>query len=142
MRFVIGDRLPILMASQVWRSPLLGYLLAVFGEIMVVSGTLLLAHSFSTAAMQGALVLLVTLMVALKWGEGPGLLATIVGMAQLDIFVLFPQLPMSWRTMATGLCLALFWLISISLIADQSRRARHRAEELARAKQKGKRSRP
>lgn len=111
----------------------MGYLVAVLIEIGAVSGSLLLVHSFSPFALPGALVLLGIIVVALNWGEGPGLLATFVGIVQLDVFVLFPYLPMSLRTMADSLSLLLFWLIglSISLIAGRSGRVRRQAEELA-----------
>ena len=115
-----------------WSRPLTGYLIAVLFEALAVGMTLLLFHAMPIFAIQGSLVILVIVLVALTWGAGPGLLATVVGTVLLNELMLFPHLPVSLKAIE-GICALFFSLIgfSISLLASQSRRARQRAEEMA-----------
>ncbi len=117
-----------------WHRPLMGYLVAVFLQLLAISVTLLIFHALPIFALQGSLVILVIVLVALNWGAGPGMLATLVGTALLEGFVLFPNLPSPLKEIE-GFCALLFSLIglSISLIASQSGRARRQAEEMARS---------
>jgi PAS domain S-box-containing protein len=117
-----------------WQRPLLGYLAAVLIEVLAIGITLLLFPALPIFALQGSLVILGIVLVALNCGAGPGLLATLVGAALLDAFLRFPQLPEPLREVE-GYCVLLFSLIgfSIGLIASQSARARRQAEEMARS---------
>src|SRR5260370_19082848 len=71
------------------RHPALGYVAAVILEVIAVVLTLLLTD-LPTFNVPGLLVVLVVVLVALNWGGGPSLLATLVGGALLD-FVIFPS---------------------------------------------------
>jgi len=71
------------------RHPALGYVAAVILEVIAVALTLLLIAVLPAFSLPGLLVVLVVVLVALNWGGGPSLLATLVGGALLD-FVVFP----------------------------------------------------
>ena len=116
-----------------WRRPLVGYLMAVLLEVLAVSITLLLSDKLPIFALQGSLVILGIILVALNWGAGPGVLASVVGIALLDWLVLPQAYDMPMDQFSTIMCRVMFGLIglSISLIASQSGRARQRAEKMA-----------
>ncbi len=115
------------------RRPLVGYLAAVFFELGAVSGVHLEVHALSIFALQEALVILGIIVVALTWGAGPGLLAVLVGMTQLDVYALFSGRLMSQRELTDGLSLLICWLIGVSICVMVSRScsARRQAEALA-----------
>jgi hypothetical protein len=72
-----------------WSHPAVGYLLAVVLQVVTVTGLVELIRLFPSFQFQEALLILVVLVVALTWGAGPGLLATLVG-AVLLTFLLLP----------------------------------------------------
>src|ERR1051326_501712 len=61
------------------RHPAAGYLAATFLVLLVVSLLSLLTPIIVPFVSQGAVLLLTIVLVALLWGEGPGLLATFLG---------------------------------------------------------------
>ena len=95
---------------------------------------LAIVHLFPDFAFVGALAFLGVVGMALSWGAGPSLCATVVGAFLLDYVVLPPQFSFWPSEPADTLGLALFLVIglSISLLASRSERARQRAEEMNR----------
>jgi PAS domain S-box-containing protein len=118
-----------------WCHPLLGYLVAVLLELIAVSLTLLTGHLLPVFAVQGTLVILGIVLVALTWGAGPSLLAVLVGTALLKFLVIPLYLPGLANGSVDGLCVTVSLLTggSIALIASQSAWARRQAQELARS---------
>ncbi|HEY7124506.1 MAG TPA: PAS domain S-box protein [Ktedonobacterales bacterium] len=115
-----------------WRHPLLGYLLALLLEVLVAGLTLVTVHHLPVFALQGTLITLGVVVVALAWGSGPGFFAALAGTALLEFLVLPAYVPGFLTTASAGFCIAMFLLVSlcISLIAGQSRLARSQAEEM------------
>jgi signal transduction histidine kinase/PAS domain-containing protein len=116
------------------RHPLIGYLAALLIEASAMS-LILVLHSLSPSfSFQWILVVLGVVVVALNWGEGPGLFATLAG-ALLFYLVVLP-LNYSWAVDdlpdAIGLILYLVVGISVSLLAGGSERARQKAEATTR----------
>ncbi len=118
-----------------WRHPLVGYLVAVLLEIGVVSLAFLTGHLLPVFAVQGSLIILGIVLVALTWGAGPSLLAVLVGTGLLKLVVVPFYLPLLVNGAVGALCFAVSLLTggSISLLASQSAWARRRAQELARS---------
>ena len=118
-----------------WHHPLVGYLVAPLLEVGAVSLTLLTGHVLPVFAVQGALVILGIVLVALTWGAGPSLLAVLVGTGLLKLVVVPLYLPWLVNGAIDGVCFAVSFLTgaSISLLASQSAWARRRAQELARS---------
>ena len=117
------------------RHPALGYVAAVILVVIAVALTLLLIAVLPTFSLPGLLVVLVVVLVALNWGGGPSLLATLVGGALLD-FVVFPS-RFGWSVASVadvvrvGLVLVVGLLIS--LVAGHVARAAIQARQEAEA---------
>src|SRR5947209_13109486 len=60
-----------------WAHPAVGYLAAVLLQVITVTGLTELVRLFPSFQFQEAVVILVILVVALNWGTGPSLLATL-----------------------------------------------------------------
>lgn len=116
------------------RHPLIGYLVAGIIEGLAASLLLLLLFLFPTFDFQGILTLVGVALVALGWGAGPSLFASLVGTFLLCYLVLPPNF--SWMLAdpadAIGLVLFLALGVGISLLAGQNERRRRQAEEMAR----------
>ncbi len=118
------------------RHPALGYLAAVVLEVIAVALTLLLTMGMPAFSLLGLLVILGVTLVALNWGGGPSLLATLVGVALLD-YVVFP-LQFAWsitrvdEAVSVGLVLVVGTLIS--LVAGHVARAASQARQEAEAR--------
>ncbi len=74
-----------------WRDPITGYIAAVLLQVFTVILTIVLFKLFSTFEFAGLLGILAIVLVALNWGAGPGLLATLLGTVLLDFFILSPH---------------------------------------------------
>ncbi len=115
------------------RHPLVGYLAAALVELAAVSVILLLITPFPSFDFYVIFTLVGAVIMALGWGAGPSLFATLVSTLLLDFFVVLPQF--SWKIAdpadALGLVLYLAVGSSIGLLAGQSERARRRAEKTA-----------
>lgn len=77
-----------------WHHPVVGYLAALLLVLLASGLTLLLEVLFPPLVLQGSLLGLVTVVVALNWGKGPSLLATLAGGILLAEVVL--PLHFSW----------------------------------------------
>ncbi|HEU5369854.1 MAG TPA: PAS domain S-box protein, partial [Ktedonobacterales bacterium] len=110
----------------------MGYLAAVLIELAAVGLTLLAGRLLPLFAVQGALIILGIVLVALTWGAGPSLLAVLVGTMLLRLVVMPLYLPWLVDAAVDGICLAVALLAgsSISLLASQSAWARRQAQEL------------
>ncbi len=117
-----------------WHHPAISYFTAVALVLLASGLTSLLEAAFPPLVLQGSLLELVTVLVALVWGLGPSLLATFVGTLLLALVILPPEF--SWqvdkRADAVGLAVYMLTGIAVSLIAGQTGRAHRRAEQLAR----------
>ena len=71
-----------------WNRPVMGYLAAILTPVGSIILTFLLLHIFPTFAFPGAIMILVILGVALLWGTGPGLFATLWGTVLLNSIIL------------------------------------------------------
>ena len=78
--------------SAPWNSPVIGYAAALFLPVALACLTWFLLRIFPLYALPGILPLLATLVVALLWGSGPGLLATLMGALLLNVIVFRPVL--------------------------------------------------
>ena len=115
------------------RHPLLGYLAAVLLEAAAVSITGAIFQFFPVYSFIGLLEILVILLVALNWGGGPALVATIFG-AILLAFALLPpvfRLKLDTTSEVVGILVFLFVGGAISIWASQSERARRQSEQMA-----------
>ncbi len=113
--------------------------LAYFGAITaIVTATLLtmLLHwLMPTFAFAGVLSYLAVLLIALVWGSGPGLCATFVGVALLEVTILSLRHVRNLSSAANGVELLLFLLVgvTIALVSGQTQRARRIARTRAEA---------
>jgi PAS domain S-box-containing protein len=115
------------------RRPLIGYLLAGLVEVAAAILMVLLTSVAPTFAFHGIFVLVGLVMIALGWGAGPGIFASLTGILLLWLVVLPPHLSLRLPSPANtfGLVLALVITVPISLLVGGSGRAARRAEEAA-----------
>ncbi|HEX6479698.1 MAG TPA: PAS domain-containing sensor histidine kinase [Ktedonobacteraceae bacterium] len=117
------------------RHPVLGYLAAVMLEVIAVALTLLLIADMPAYSLPVLLVVLAVVLVALNWGGGPSLLATLVGGALLD-FVVFPsRFGWSFATATDVIRVVLVLVVGllISLVAGHVARTASQARQEAEA---------
>lgn len=109
--------------------PIAGYLIGIVLQVIAALGTILLMHVFPTFVFSGLLEILVVAIIALNFGTGPSLLATLVGITLLDFFVLPPRSSLSLYDVQEFVESILFLLvgITISVVASQVERARREA---------------
>ncbi len=115
------------------RYPISGYLAAVLLQVIAVLATLLLTQLFPTFIYPGALEFLTIILVAVTWGAGPSVIATLAGITLLDYVVLPPHFHWTFAT-AQDIVEAVLFLavgLAISIIATRIELARRNAEELA-----------
>lgn len=124
---------PAPWVSPRWHHPAIGYLAAILLVLLASSVTVVLQMLLPSFSFLQALVVLVIVLIAFSWGQGPSLLATLLG-ALLLISVITPPF-MSWalNDLADLLDLLLFLAagLVISLLAGQTGRARWHAEQQA-----------
>jgi PAS domain S-box-containing protein len=114
--------------------PALGYLVAMLLQWLAVLITIYLGAQLQVfeVAFAGLLQILALALVALSWGVGPSILATLLGACLFDYFILSPTgwVPADSRN---GYQLVLFVLVGlvISIVSSQTELARRRAQRLA-----------
>ncbi len=113
------------------RQPLLGYLAATLTQVATAAAMLLLLTLFPSFAFSGVLVTVGVILIALGWGAGPGLFATLVGTFLIYYVVLLPHFSWSLANPPDAIGLALYLVVGmgISLIASQVELARRHLEE-------------
>lgn len=104
-----------------------GYLAAVLGTSIV---TLLLSpfHSQINSTTVALVYLIVVLFLALFWGSGPALLASVLGMLSFNFFFLPPLYTLSVAHAQNWVALAVFFTTAV-VVGQLSARAKRRAEE-------------
>src|SRR5947209_1526826 len=115
-----------------WSHPAVGYLLAVVLQVITVTSLVALIRLFPSFQFQEALLILVVLVVALTWGVGPGLLATLAGATLLTLLFLPPVFSLMIARIADGLLVYLAVGLAVSLLASQVQQARRATEGLRR----------
>src|SRR5579883_1051871 len=114
-------------------SPLIGYLAAIFFQILTITVMALLLIAFPSIHFVEALGLLAILLIALGWGAGPGIVAVLAGTLLL---MFLPHSPsVSSRVLLgdqIGIGLYLLVGLTVSVLASQVQQARYGAETLAR----------
>lgn len=115
------------------RQPLLGYLLAVLMELLAVSVTVLLIALFSPFNFRAILMISCVVVIALGWGAGPGLWATLVGTFLIDYALIPPTFSWAPANPADVLGLGFYAVVgvSFSLLVSRTERARRQTEALA-----------
>lgn len=113
--------------------PVFGYLIAIFLQAIAVLATVYLDTLLRVFVFTGLLEVLAIALVALSWGVGPSVLATLCGACLFDYIVLPPQYSWHLNDPSDLYQLLVFVLIglAISIAASQTERARRRAERLA-----------
>jgi len=126
--FLVNTFAPQWLPSP-WQHPVVGYLLGVLLQVCAALGTLLLMRIFPTFAFSGLLEILSIAIIALTFGTGPSLLATLLGITLLNIFVLPPYPDVNLHGVQNFVESVLFLLvgITISIVASQVERARRGA---------------
>jgi signal transduction histidine kinase/PAS domain-containing protein len=116
------------------RHPLVGYAVAALLEVVAAAVILFIMYFIPSFAFRGVLTDVVVVLVALGWGAGPGLFATLVGTFLLYYAVLPPHF--TWGlddpADAIGLMMCLVIGACISVLASRSEQRRRQAEEAAR----------
>src|ERR671939_128057 len=122
---VVPDRL-----RRLWQQPGLGYLVAVLGQLAAVSLTLYLRDMWPRGfPYQGVLPLVVVIAVALRWDFGASVLATLVGAALVDYYVLPPYATWSRGSAQMGAVLAFVAIgLTIGILGSRAHRACLHAE--------------
>ncbi|GAC1621266.1 MAG: hypothetical protein NVS4B7_13120 [Ktedonobacteraceae bacterium] len=115
------------------RHPFVGYLVAILLEIVAILATAQLIQFYPTFAFTGLLEVFAIALVALNWGVGPSLIATLVGAFLLDFFVLSPRFAWKLNDVKSLVEILIFLLVgfTISIVASQVERARRNSEALA-----------
>ena len=113
-----------------WAHPAVGYLAAVLLQVITVIGLTELVRLFPSFQFQEAVVILVILVVALNWGTGPSLLATLFGGALLVFLLLPPVFSLSIARIEDALNLLVYLAVgcAVSLLASQAQHVRWAAE--------------
>ena len=114
-----------------WRHPVASYSIAVLLEGCALLVTYLFARIFPSFMFTGALTFIAVAFIALNWGAGPGLIATLMGVLLINYMVIAPYF--SWDIDgwddAIELLLFLGVSIGITVMASQTERARRNAEQ-------------
>jgi signal transduction histidine kinase/PAS domain-containing protein len=115
------------------RHPLIGYLVAALVELTAVSAILLLLTLVPDFDFYAIFTLVGVIVMAVGWGAGPSLFATLVSMLVLYLVVFSPRFSWVISDPADGIGLLVYLMVgvSISLLAGRSERARRHAEEAA-----------
>lgn len=110
-----------------------GYFIAMLVQTVAVLATVYLDTQLHVFIFTGLLEVLAIALVALSWGVGPSVLATLFGAFLFDYIVLPPQYNWHFNQPDDIYQLLVFVLIglAISIVASQTERARRRAERLA-----------
>jgi K+-sensing histidine kinase KdpD len=113
------------------RSLIVGYFTALLLQLLVAIVLILLIKVYPTFQFSESLALLAVLLVALAWGVGPSLLATLAGTAMLMFLALPPYFSLVITGMDNKVGVFLFVLVSltVSLLASQTQHARSALED-------------
>ncbi|HKB47681.1 MAG TPA: PAS domain S-box protein, partial [Ktedonobacterales bacterium] len=120
-------------APQRLRTPAAGYLAAILLQVVAVAFTLFLVQSFGAFSIQGTPSLLAIALVALNWGAGPSVAATIFGALLINYVVLTPHFAFTFSGPREAVELVIFVAvgIAISVVASKTERERRAGIALA-----------
>jgi K+-sensing histidine kinase KdpD len=141
-RWIAANTFTPAWLTPAWsRHASVGYLAAILLQVLAALATLIVVRVFPLLEFQGALSLLVIVLVALSWGAGPGLLAVLVGGATHDYVVLPPRFAWTLRSTSDVASLVLFLIVglTISIVgsgAGRARREAHAARRVAETAQR------
>jgi PAS domain S-box-containing protein len=112
-----------------WNHPITSYIFALLLPLVSIILTLLLRQIFHTFVFPEVLVVIAILAVAILWGTGPGLLATLWGTILFNLIVLSPRYSLSINTFqdAFETCFLLIIGVIMSLVASRIERVRAEA---------------
>jgi PAS domain S-box-containing protein len=112
-----------------WNHAISGYIFAILIPLASIILTLLLKQIFLTFVFPGVLIIVAILVVAILWGAGPGLLATLWGTILFNLNVLSPQYSLNLNTFQDVFetCFLLVIGIIMSLVVSRIERARSEA---------------
>jgi PAS domain S-box-containing protein len=112
-----------------WNHPVVGYLFALLLPVGSIILALLLRQIFLTFVLPGVLIVMAILVVAILWGTGPGVLATLWGTILFNFIVLSPRYTWSLDTLqhVFETCFLLFLGMIISLVVSRIEHARAEA---------------
>jgi K+-sensing histidine kinase KdpD len=105
----------------------LGYLLAVLAVSCAVLLDVLLMHSFPSFGLSSLVTLLAVVIIALSWGAGPCLVATLLGTVLLD-WLIFPRLSHLSGDPVRVLDDLMVLVVGLTVTAFTSRRMRQRRQ--------------
>jgi signal transduction histidine kinase len=117
-----------------WAHPAVGYLAAVLLQVITVMCVMGLMWLFPSFQFQAAPVILGILVVALTWGVGPSLLATLWGGVLLVFLLLTPAFTLRIARIEDALDLLVYLAVgcTVSLLTSQAQHARRAAEQVRR----------
>ncbi len=119
-----------------WRHPAMGYLLAVVAQVVATLITLVLLALFPTYSFAGVLEFLVVALMALRWGGGPSLVATVAGVFLLELVLAPEGITEPGIVVEVGLFLLVGTIISVmASSAEQARRKAVLAQTEAQARE-------
>jgi signal transduction histidine kinase len=112
-----------------WRHPAVGYVLAVLLQVVATAACRQLTMTFPTFSFPDLLGIVAVALVALSWGAGPSLLATLVGVALQETVVVPFQAEMKQGVVGDVFEVVLLLIVgvSISLLASMTEGSRQRA---------------
>src|SRR5205085_2199883 len=127
---------PVWMTGR-WRHRAVGYVVAVFLQVVAVALVVGLVQIFHAFPFPAALPILAVVVVALSWGAGPSLLATLVGALLLGVLIVphVFSVGLNPDEDVAGIVLYAIVGVTISVSAGHTARARRSAEALARQMQ-------
>ncbi|HLZ80963.1 MAG TPA: DUF4118 domain-containing protein, partial [Ktedonobacteraceae bacterium] len=97
-----------------WHHPFIGYTIAILLQLIAVFITGLVLHLFPTMTLTGLLEVLVVALVALNWGVGPSLIATLIGAVLLNYVIQTPHY--TWTLTESSIAeVFLFLLIGVTI---------------------------
>ncbi len=114
-----------------WRHPFASYSITVLLELCALLLTYLLTRLFTSFVFPGALTFITVTFIALSWGAGPGLIATLLGALLINYAVIAPYFVWDidgWNDVIE-LLLFIGVGIGIAVIASQTEKARRNAEQ-------------
>ena len=116
-----------------WGHPAVSYVVAVLLQMVALAVVVGLVQIFHGFPFPGALPILAVVVVALSWGTGPSLVATLVGALLLIVLILPPgfSVELSHVEDVAGIVLYAMIGVTISVSVGHSARARRGAEALA-----------
>jgi PAS domain S-box-containing protein len=114
-----------------WNRPVSSFIFAILIPLVSILLALLLRQIFLTFIFPGVLIIMAILVVAILWGTGPGLFATLWGTILFNIIVLTPRYSLSLNTFQDAFETAFLLGIGIIISLVVSRIEQARAEAVA-----------